>query len=318
MNNPILADYLKQLYVFPLLSQEQEIELSKIIHDEERSPEERDEARETFINCNLRMVVNIAKRYQNFHLDIMDFIQAGNLGLCKAVDKFDPNLTNPTTGKPYRFSTFAYYWIKQAISKEIADNGRIIRNPVHIIQAITRYNAAVKKLTEKFCQIPTDVQIATELNCSLADIENYRRWSQDTSSLDAALGAQIGHENDESNSSLADFCVDDSQDPAATYRDIETTEIILQSFEDVLKPRSEIIMRLRYGYGAPTSSKTLTFLTSKNYPLDPADPSDWNHEYTLDEIGELVGLTRERIRQIIKEAEAALKAPLAARLGVNA
>ena len=146
----IIGDYLTAISAFDLLTPEQEIELAQKVQSGDLN------ARERFINCNLRLVVNIAKTYpKRGILTLMDYIQAGNDGLRKAVDRYDPSKLNPSTNAPYRFSTFAVYWIKQAINKEIADCGRSIRNPAHIIQQLSRYNAVVEGLTNEG-KDPTD------------------------------------------------------------------------------------------------------------------------------------------------------------------
>ena len=186
----IIGDYLTAISAFDLLTPEQEIELSQKVQKGDLN------ARERFINCNLRLVVNIAKTYpKRGILTLMDYIQAGNDGLRKAVDRYDPSKLNPSTNAPYRFSTFAVYWIKQAINKEIADCGRSIRNPAHVIQQLSRYNAVEEALSKEGVNRPTDEAIAEKLNCGVADVENLRRWQRTTTSLDAARDVKVGHDD---------------------------------------------------------------------------------------------------------------------------
>lgn len=295
--NAILKDFLIQLHNYPLLSAEEEIELETIIHNPNASEEERADARERMINCNLRLVVNIAKGYRNFHLSLMDLIQEGSLGLMTAVEKYDPNLINPTTHKPYRFSTLAVTWIKQSISKAIADKGKMIRNPAHVIQQITAYNRAVANLSEKLGREPTDKEVAVELNVDVNKIANYKEWKRETVSLDTKI-------DDESDDSIVDLVPDDKPLPSEVAMEEDDNRIVQKVISN-LAPRTEIIMRLRYGLGKPTRKETLDLIKTKGWTK--IKDEDFDEQNTLEVIGEKINLTRERVRQIEKKTLAELQ-----------
>lgn len=295
--NAILKDFLIQLHNYPLLSAKEEIELETIIHNPNASEEERADARERMINCNLRLVVNIAKGYRNFHLSLMDLIQEGSLGLMTAVEKYDPNLINPTTHKPYRFSTLAVTWIKQSISKAIADKGKMIRNPAHVIQQITAYNHAVANLSEKLGREPTDKEVAVELNVDVNKIANYKEWKRETVSLDTKI-------DDESDDSIVDLVPDDKPLPSEVAMEEDDNRIVQKVISN-LAPRTEIIMRLRYGLGKPTRKETLDLIKTKGWTK--IKDEDFDEQNTLEVIGEKINLTRERVRQIEKKTLAELR-----------
>lgn len=312
MNDNIIGNYLTAISAFELLTPEQEVDLAKKVQQGDLN------ARERFINCNLRLVVNIAKTYPNRGvLTLMDYIQAGNGGLRKAVDRYDPSKLNPNTNTPYRFSTFAVYWIKQAINKEIADCGRAIRNPAHIIQQLSRYNQAVEALTQKSGQIPTDEVVAEKLNCGVSDIENYRRWQRNTTSLDAVVETQVGHDG-QGSAQLGDLLADTENptpDQAAATADLKNLE--QRCLQEIGKsaPRTEIIRRLRYGLGAPDASvRSWMASYGPKKGWSPLTDDDFNRPdgMTLDEIGQRLNLTRERIRQIEKQTIAELRQKFAA------
>ena len=295
--NTILKDFLIQLHNYPLLSAEEEIELETIIHNPKSTEEEYNNARERMINCNLRLVVSIAKGYRNFHLSLMDLIQEGSLGLMVAVEKYNPTLINPATNRPYRFSTLAVTWIKQSISKAIADKGKMIRNPAHIIQQITAYNRAVLRLGEELGRQPTDQEVAVELNVDVNKIANYKKWKRETISIDTKI-------DEESDDSIVDMVADDKPLPSEVAIKADNNRII-QGVMNKLKPRTEIIMRLRYGLGKPTRKETLDLIKTKGW-VEIKD-ADFEEQNTLEVIGEKVKLTRERVRQIEKETLAELQ-----------
>lgn len=307
----IIGDYLTAISAFDLLTPEQEIELAQKVQSGDLN------ARERFINCNLRLVVNIAKTYpKRGILTLMDYIQAGNDGLRKAVDRYDPSKLNPSTNAPYRFSTFAVYWIKQAINKEIADCGRSIRNPAHIIQQLSRYNAVVEGLTNEG-KDPTDASaIAEKLNCGVSDVENLRRWQRTTTSLDAARDVKVGHD-DASSTTLGDLLADDGPTPDQVAREADLKRLEQRFLAEIGKeaPRTEVIRRLRYGRGLPSQDVLnwmKTYGAKKGWTALTADDFSQPEGMTLDEVGKRLNLTRERIRQIEKQTLAQRKQRFAA------
>ena len=306
----IIGDYLTAISAFDLLTPEQEIELAQKVQSGDLN------ARERFINCNLRLVVNIAKTYpKRGILTLMDYIQAGNDGLRKAVDRYDPSKLNPSTNAPYRFSTFAVYWIKQAINKEIADCGRSIRNPAHVIQQLSRYNAVEEALSKEGVN-PTDEAIAEKLNCGVADVENLRRWQRTTTSLDAARDVKVGHD-DGSTITLGDLLADDGPTPDQLAREADLKRLEQRFLAEIGKeaPRTEVIRRLRYGRGEPSQDVLnwmKTYGAKKGWTTLTADDFSQPEGMTLDEVGKRLNLTRERIRQIEKQTLAQRRQQFAA------
>lgn len=255
-------DYLKQIGKFDLLTAEEELELGRRIK-EENDPV----AREKLINHNLRLVVTIAKKYQNEHFTIEDLVQEGNLGLITAVERYDYTLG-------YRFSTCAAPWIRQAISKAIADKGRNIRVPAHIYQLLSKYRKVVNDFENKGIK-PTKQDIAKALDIDMAKLNLVESWKTDTMSLSTPLG-------DESDDTLEDLTADHGLDPMQECERLDLKRRI-QKLIGEFKPRTQQIIKLRYGLG---NSK---------------DPKEYQKEHTLEEIGVILGITRERVRQIEKE-----------------
>ena len=308
----IIGDYLTAISAFDLLTPEQEIELSQKVQKGDSN------ARERFINCNLRLVVNIAKTYpKRGILTLRDYSQAGNDGLRKAVDRYDPSKLNPSTNAPYRFSTFAVYWIKQAINKEIADCGRSIRNPAHIIQQLSRYNAVAEALAKDGIDHPTDEMVAEKLNCSVSDVENLRRWQRTTTtSLDAARDVKVGHD-DASSTTLGDLLADDGPTPDQVAREADLKRLEQRFLTEIGKeaPRTEVIRRLRYGRGRPSQTVLdwmKTYGAKKGWATLTASDFSQPEGMTLDEVGKRLNLTRERIRQIEKQTLAQRRQQFAA------
>ena len=309
----IIGDYLTAISAFDLLTPEQEIELAQKVQQGDQN------ARERFINCNLRLVVNIAKTYpKRGILTLMDYIQAGNDGLMKAVDRYDPSKLNPSTNAPYRFSTFAVYWIKQAINKEIADCGRSIRNPAHIIQQLSRYNAVAEELSKEGAA-PSDEAIAEKLNCGVSDVENLRRWQRTTTtSLDAARDVKVGHDDAGRSTTLGDLLADDGPTPDQVAREADLKRLEQRFLTEIGKeaPRTEVIRRLRYGRGVPPNQDVLnwmkTYGAKKGWATLTAADFSQPEGMTLDEVGKRLNLTRERIRQIEKQTLAQMKQQFAA------
>ena len=268
-DNPF-RDYLIAIGQYPLLNQEQELELGRRIKDEGD-----EDAREQLINSNLRLVVYIAKQYKNNYIGIEDLVAEGNLGLISAVDKYDY-----TYG--YRFSTCATPWIKQAILKALTDKGRPVRLPAHIYQQITQ----MKKFTDTFLvnngREPTRAEIAKGLGIDEEKVNSLFKWKQDTISMDMPIG-------DEEKNTIADTVADTNDISPAEYAEKQLMSEFIQKMIAKLPARTQTIMKMRYGLG------------------NDKDPEDWKNEHTLEEIGTYLGITRERVRQIEKETIQNLK-----------
>jgi RNA polymerase primary sigma factor len=254
--------YLREIGQYPLLNGNQEKDLAKrIVAGDE-------EARSVLARSNLRLVVSIAKKYVNRSPDLtlLDLIQEGNLGLFKAVDKFDWT-------KGYKFSTYATWWIRQAITRALADQSRTIRIPVHMVETIAKYKQKVRELSQHLGRDPLPEEIAAEMGIELDKIYTIQKINQDTVSLESPVG-----EDDDERSTLGSFIADDtiaSPDMDASRRILneQMTEIL-----DELSPKERKILEMRNGL------------------------TDEGICYTLEEVGREFGVTRERIRQIEAKA----------------
>ena len=259
--------YLREIGKIPLLTAEEEFELAqKIINGTEK---EKKKAKDKMAESNMRLVVSIAKRYSGRGLDFLDLIQEGNTGLLRAVEKFDPD-------KGFKFSTYATWWIRQAITRAIADQARTIRIPVHMVETINKVLRTQRRLTQELNREPTTEEIAKAMGMEPEKIEYVMKIKQDIASLDAS----VGRDGEDDDSSLGDFIEDEDrvspEDSAATQLLKEQIASILQTLTD----REQKIIKMRFGIGGGKS-------------------------HTLEEVGAEFSVTRERIRQI--EAKALTK-----------
>lgn len=249
-----LAPFLRSIGSVALLTPLQEIELSRRIKEGDT------EAKKKMTEANLRLVVNLAKGYRGQGLGFSDLIQEGSFGLMKAVEKFDPT-------KGYRFSTYATWWIKQAISRSLADKSRTVRMPVHIVEKLNKILRAEQRLQFELGRNATAAEIAIELNFSLEEVESIKKASQLTISLDKPVGA----EDDESD--LTSFLVDEHTESPQAHVEARQRRSTLLEVLETLTARERRILELRYGL-------------------------DGGKAYTLDEVGRVFNITRERVRQI--------------------
>jgi len=256
--------YLKEIGRIPLLTPEEEIELAK------RKEQGNEEAKRRLAEANLRLVVSIAKKYVGRGMLFLDLIQEGNLGLIKAVEKFDYR-------KGYKFSTYATWWIRQAITRAIADQARTIRIPVHMVETINKLIRVSRQLLQEKGREPSPEEIAKEMGISVERIREIMKIAQEPVSLETPIG-------EEEDSHLGDF-IEDTDVPAPA--EAASFMILKEQLEDVLNtltPREEKVLRLRFG-------------------LDDGRPR------TLEEVGQIFGVTRERIRQIEAKALRKLRHP---------
>ena len=256
--------YLKDIGRVPLLSADDEIELAR------RMQEGDEEAKKELSEANLRLVVSIAKRYVGRGMLFLDLIQEGNLGLMKAVEKFDYQ-------KGFKFSTYATWWIRQAITRAIADQARTIRIPVHMVETINKLTRVSRLLTQKYGREPSPAEIAKEMNISEERVREIQKIAQDPVSLETPIG-------EEEDSHLGDFIEDET---TVTPSDSVSTTMLKETLLSVLNsltPREEKVLRLRYG-------------------VDDGRPR------TLEEVGKEFNVTRERIRQIEAKALRKLRHP---------
>ncbi|MBN2878273.1 MAG: RNA polymerase sigma factor RpoD [Clostridia bacterium] len=256
--------YLKEIGKVPLLTAEEEIILAK------RMEENDEEAKKKLAEANLRLVVSIAKRYVGRGMQFLDLIQEGNLGLIKAVEKFDYR-------KGYKFSTYATWWIRQAITRAIADQARTIRIPVHMVETINKLIKVSRQLLQEFGRDPQPEEIAEVMGISVDKVREIMKIAQEPVSLETPIG-------EEEDSHLGDFIPDDdapapSEAAAFTMLKEQLTEVL-----DTLTPREEKVLRLRFGL-------------------------DDGRARTLEEVGKEFEVTRERIRQIEAKALRKLRHP---------
>ena len=263
INDPVRM-YLKEIGQVKLLTLEEELELA------DRISEGDENAKATLAEANLRLVVSIAKRYVGRGMLFLDLIQEGNIGLMKAVDKFD-------VSKGYKFSTYATWWIRQAITRAIADQARTIRVPVHMVETINKLARIERQLTLELNREPTEEELSKKMNLSVDKIREIYKISQEPVSLETPIG-------EEEDSHLGDFIPDETN---MSPEDFAINELLKDEISEVLltlTEREEKVIRLRFG-------------------LEDGRPR------TLEEVGQLFGVTRERIRQIEAKALRKLRHP---------
>ncbi|HET6925026.1 MAG TPA: RNA polymerase sigma factor RpoD [Candidatus Saccharimonadales bacterium] len=255
--------YLREIGKIPLLNSEEELALAKrVVAGDEKAKHEMAEA-------NMRLVVSIAKRYVGRGLDLLDLIQEGNTGLLRAVEKFDPD-------KGFKFSTYATWWIRQAITRAIADQARTIRIPVHMVETINKLLRTQRRLTQELNREPTNEEIAKAMEIEVDKVEHIMKIKQDISSLDASI------RDDDEDSVLADFIEDED---TVSPEESATGQLLKEQVKDMLgalTEREQKILKLRFGLEDGKS-------------------------HTLEEVGQEFSVTRERIRQIEAKALAKLR-----------
>ena len=257
--------YLREIGKIPLLNSEEELALAqRVVAGEKR-------AKDKMAEANMRLVVSIAKRYSGRGLDFLDLIQEGNTGLLRAVEKFDPD-------KGFKFSTYATWWIRQAITRAIADQARTIRIPVHMVETINKLLRTQRRMTQELNREPTIEELAKELEMEPEKVEYVIKIKQDITSLDAG----VGRDGDDEDSVLGDFIEDED---GRTPEESATTQLLKEQVQAVLSTlsdREQKIIKMRFGLENGKS-------------------------HTLEEVGQEFAVTRERIRQIEAKALAKLR-----------
>jgi RNA polymerase primary sigma factor len=255
--------YLREIGKIPLLSAEEELALAKRVVAGHK------DAKDKMAEANMRLVVSIAKRYVGRGLDLLDLIQEGNTGLLRAVEKFDPE-------KGFKFSTYATWWIRQAITRAIADQARTIRIPVHMVETINKLLRTQRRLTQELNREPSNEEIAAAMEIEVDKVEHIMKIKQDISSLDASI------RDDEEESVLADFIEDED---TISPEESATGQLLKEQVKDMLSAlteREQKILKLRFGL-------------------------EDGKQHTLEEVGQEFSVTRERIRQIEAKALAKLR-----------
>ncbi|MCB9819939.1 RNA polymerase sigma factor RpoD [Candidatus Nomurabacteria bacterium] len=252
--------YLREIGKIPLLNAEEELELAyKVVSGDKK-------AKDKMAEANMRLVVSIAKRYSGRGLDFLDLIQEGNTGLLRAVEKFDPD-------KGFKFSTYATWWIRQAITRAIADQARTIRIPVHMVETINKLLRTQRRMTQELNREPTIEELGKELEMEPDKVEYVIKIKQDIQSLDAG----VGRDGEDDDSVLQDFIEDED---TATPEESAATQLLKEQVQQVLSSlsdREQKIVRMRFGL-------------------------DGGKSHTLEEVGQEFAVTRERIRQIEAKA----------------
>ena len=256
--------YLKEIGTVPLLSAEEELDLAK------KKAEGSTYAKERLIEANLRLVVSIAKRYTGRGMSFLDLVQEGNLGLIKGVEKFDYT-------KGYKLSTYATWWIRQSVTRALADQARTIRVPVHMVETINKLKRIQRQLTLELNREPTEAELAKKMGTTEDKVREIFKISQDPLSLETPIG-------EEDDSHLGDFLKDESSMSPEEYAINEVLKDEIEEVLNTLTPREEEVLKLRFGLHGGTC-------------------------HTLEEVGNMFGVTRERIRQIEAKALRKLRHP---------
>jgi len=259
-----VRQYLREIGKFPLLDAEEEVELAK------RFEKSSKRAKDKLVESNLRLVVSIAKKYIGRGLSLLDLIQEGNQGLIRAVEKYDWR-------RGYKFSTYATWWIRQAITRAIADQARTIRIPVHMVETINKLYRTSQRLMQSLGREPTPEEIGEELELTGDRVREIFKISQEVTSLDTKVG-------EDEDSSLGDFIADDTQPSPVDAASKQLLRDHLEEVLDTLSEREAKVLSLRFGL-------------------------DGGQSRTLEEVGKVFGVTRERIRQIEAKALRKLKHP---------
>ena len=266
MENEAVREYLKSIRNIPLLSEEDEYKIAIAAANGDEN------ARQTMITSNLRLVVKVAKTYigRSSNLSFLDLIQEGNMGLMRATEKFDAE-------KGFRFSTYATYWIKQAISKAIIDQSRAVRLPAHIINELNKFNKAIRDLSQQYGRTPSDKELAEYLNVSVKKISEYYTISKEPCSLDVTI-------DEDEDTAMIDLIADEN---TTKFMDIDDLSIrdTIYSVLNTLSERERKIIELRFGF---TDGR----------------------QHTLEEVGKEFNLTKERIRQLEASALKKLRNPV--------
>ena len=279
--NNSISSYLKEIGRTPLLSAEEEVRLANqvqamlpLLEQENVTPEEQKiilqgkRAKQKITQANLRLVVSIAKKYQNRGLSLLDLIQEGSIGLMRATEKFDPS-------KGYKFSTYSYWWIRQAMTRAIANYGRTIRLPIHITQELNKVRKVTRQLSQKLGRKPTELEIAEELGLELTKLRSLTQAARRTKPR--SLNVTI----DENQTELGHILADDSASPTDFVAEQELSSKI-ENLLYTLSPKQRDVISLRYGIGG---AEALTY----------------------QQIGDRCGISRERVRQIQNKAMRLLK-----------
>lgn len=280
-SNNTVRDYLKEIGRTPLLKAEEEVEYANQIQamlplldkanptpDEQRIIHQGQIAKQKMVEANLRLVVSVAKKYQNRGLSMLDLIQEGSIGLMRATEKFD-------AGKGYKFSTYSYWWIRQAMTRAIANYARTIRLPIHITQDLNKIKKVTRQLSQQLGRKPSDREVATELDMDLDKLRSLAQSARITKPK--SLNVTI----DENQTELGQILADDSASPA-DFVSSQETRAHIQSLLHTLSPKQRDVITLRYGLN---DGKTMTY----------------------EQIGDVCGVSRERVRQIKNKAMKLLK-----------